>query len=97
MGKQNKLESVVNGISNSCKEILEISGMACLLGLAVSAVAYRKIADVIEKTIDSKGYAEREKRSKEVVEQYISALMEASQKMRTEEGNAHLARYFSNN
>ncbi len=97
MKKPSRIEGIVNGISDSCKGILEISGMACMLGLVVSATAYRSIADFIEKTVTPKRYAEREKRSKEVLEQYISALKEVSQKMRRDEENEQLARYFSKN
>jgi len=97
MEKQSKIEGIVNAVSNSCKEIAEISGMACMLGLVVSVTAYRSIADFVEKTITPKRYAEREKRSKEVLDQYISALKDASNKMRTEESNARLSGYFSEN
>lgn len=97
MEKQSRIEGIVNGISDSCKGILEISGMAGMLGLLVSATAYRNISDFIEKTITPKRYAEREKRGREVLERYISAVRETSNRIRIEESNVRLSRYFSEN
>ncbi|MFH0831270.1 MAG: hypothetical protein V1886_00150 [archaeon] len=97
MAKQSKLEGIIGVVSDSSKELLEVSVATCLLGLVVSVAAYKSLADFVEKTAFPKRYAKREKRNAEVLEQYISGLKEASNKIRAEESSARLSGYFSKN